>query len=226
MKVLLYSGGVDSVCLAHIWQPDQLLFIDYGGRYTATEMAHLPPGTHVYHHRLGGWERDDGVLPLRNLWLVSLATLLYQEGDLTVALGSMRGDRIHDNQPRFGQQLEHLLDYLWAPQWWTEGRRIRVEQPVSGMSKDEVVKLYLDAGGSEQKLLDTISCYRPVSGQPCGGCEACANRWVALAANGVASEPDMRAYVEANQLPRMSAEAVLAALGRPLPAEPHKLRTA
>ena len=70
-KVQLYSGGLDSVCLAHQWQPDSLLYVDWGGAYCQHERAHLPPGTWVVELPLARWERPDTVLPLRNLFFAA-----------------------------------------------------------------------------------------------------------------------------------------------------------
>lgn len=216
-KVLLYSGGVDSVCLRHLWQPDVLLHVDYGGRYSALERSMLPAGAEVIEHQLGQYERPDAVLPLRNLFLVALATMHYQKGDLLIALGSMAGDRIRDNQAPFASMASEMLTYLWGRQWWHAGRQVAVVQPLHGYGKDEAVREYLAAGGEPAQLQATTSCYTPRNDRPCGECEPCANRWVALAANGISSAPDCRAYVERHELPRMRAEAVLAALGSQLP---------
>ena len=36
-SVLLFSGGMDCLCLNQIYKPDILLHIDYGGRYSKNE---------------------------------------------------------------------------------------------------------------------------------------------------------------------------------------------
>ena len=42
-KVLLYSGGMDSWLISHLWKPDVKLYIDTGSSYAAEERRRLPP---------------------------------------------------------------------------------------------------------------------------------------------------------------------------------------
>jgi len=221
-RVQLYSGGLDSVALRHLWRPDTLLYVDWGGRYCAPERARLPAGTWVVELPLARWEREDTVLPLRNLFFVAVAAESWPGEDLEVALGSVDGDQVLDQAPRFAQLASGLLTYLWGPQKWTAGRTVQVVQPLRPMSKDKMVAAYLRAGGDPGALVASYSCHQAPAEGTCGACVACCSRWVALKVNGIDTEPDCTAYCEAHYLPRalagepgyVPAAAVAAALGR------------
>ena len=80
-KVLLYSGGLDSFCLAQIAKPDVLIYIDLESRYTKAELKHLSvpkdcEDTPLVHETLslGRFEREqDLIIPARNAFMVLLA---------------------------------------------------------------------------------------------------------------------------------------------------------
>lgn len=73
-KVLLYSGGMDSWLIDKIWKPDVKLYIDMKTRYSEEEIKRLPNDVIIEQLDLGKWERTDAIIPLRNLYLVMLAT--------------------------------------------------------------------------------------------------------------------------------------------------------
>ena len=69
--------------------------------------------------------------------------------------------------------------------------------PLSAYSKPQNVRQYLTSGGDPEALLRSFSCYRPADGTPCGECNACIGRYVALKLNGLesgtsyAADPEM-----------------------------------
>ena len=121
-KVLLYSGGMDSWLISHLWKPDVKLYIDTGSSYAAEERRRLPPDITIEHLDLNRFERADKIIPLRNLFFVMLASYY---GD-KICLGATYGDRVLDKSVIFAQKASGLLSYLYQPQHWTEGRRISV----------------------------------------------------------------------------------------------------
>ena len=124
-KVLLYSGGMDSWLISHLWKPDVKLYIDTGSSYAAEERRRLPPDITIEHLDLNRFERADKIIPLRNLFFVMLASYY---GD-KICLGATYGDRVLDKSVIFAQKASGLLSYLYQPQHWTEGRRISVGVP-------------------------------------------------------------------------------------------------
>jgi len=201
-KVLLYSGGLDSLCTRYVWKPDVLLYVDLGSAYSVAEIARLDGDVQVVRLRdVGQWEREDRIIPLRNLFLVAVAA---QYGD-TIALGATAGDRVLDKSYEFARMTTELFTYLWRPQHWTDGKAVQVVLPVKNLTKRALVRAAIDSGVSPLHLeTASFSCYEPQSGAPCGRCKPCWRRWVAFAGNGIWSKPNCRDYVREVVYPALS----------------------
>ena len=72
-KVLLYSGGMDSWLIDKLWKPDIRLYVDMNTRYSKEEMKRLPDDTIIERLDLSKWEREDKIIPLRNMYLIGMA---------------------------------------------------------------------------------------------------------------------------------------------------------
>lgn len=223
-RVLLYSGGMDSVALSLLEPWDMKLYVDMGTRYSNAERAKLPDDVRVVDLPLGAWERPDAIIPLRNLLLVCVAA---QYGDV-VAMAATAGDRVLDKTQEFANHASALLSYLWQPQHWTDGKQVSVVLPTKHLTKRQLVARVAALGAEALvDLANSFSCYDP--GDPrglapeCGACKPCVRKWVAFAAEGhghlvVDAEPAARlqaAAIRAGTWDRGEAEAadVLAALG-------------
>ena len=75
-KVLLYSGGLDSYLISHIWNPDVRLYIDIKGTYNEVEKAHLSSNVIIETLDLSKFEREDKIIPLRNLFFTMIAFVI------------------------------------------------------------------------------------------------------------------------------------------------------
>jgi len=53
------------------------------------------------------------------------------------------------------------------------------------MTKRQIVRWYLDTGGTEQAILKTVSCYSPKDTRYCKMCPSCFRKYIALRANGI-----------------------------------------
>lgn len=202
-RVLLYSGGMDSWIAADMWQPDVLLYAALGHRYQAQELDTIARSnrrvTVEDRLRLGDLERLDGIIPLRNLYLVALAT--HHGPD--VALGALAGEVNPDKGEPFRLQAQQVLTTCYGPSYWSDGDPVRVHYPLACYTKAELVARYLAQGGDGDELVAvTRSCYSGTD-EPCGWCAACVKRHIALAANGLserterppATSPYLRAMV-------------------------------
>lgn len=196
-SVALYSGGVDSYCMAVLTNPDVLLNVNLGGVYGAEETAHIktPPGMEdrlecIDLPEIGSrFEMPDSafILPARN---AILALLGAQYGN-TIMMGSVAaGGRGSDKDEGFEHRMTDLLQYIWQAQvWWNpDGRDTRLTRPVAHLTKRQVVAEAIKTGlvTGEQIRDDTFSCYTPTTnGEPCHQCEPCGRKWAALAANNI-----------------------------------------
>jgi len=166
--------------------------------------SHNPPGVlSIVALDLQRWERPDGIIPLRNLLLVSIAA---QYGS-DIALAATAGDRVLDKTPEFAERAGELLSWLWQPQHWTGGKRVTVRLPVKHLSKAALVRAAVAAGADPARIAgDTFSCYTPTSeGAECGACKPCARKWVALLAADCAPSTDAREYVREHYLSAIEA---------------------
>lgn len=197
-KVLLFSGGSDSVLISHLYQPDLLVYIDMHTRYSAEEIKKIKEGPFGSDPRLriidfpflGKYEREDAIIPLRNLYLPMIICnefTVEEYGDLDICLGATAGDRVLDKSPKFAEDTSALLTYLYTPQHWIpEGRKVRINIDYKKYTKTEMLKLYKDQGGDIEKLFyESFSCYNPVDGHECWQCKPCFRKYIAYALNGM-----------------------------------------
>ena len=181
--VLLYSGGMDSLMIDYLLEPNVLLNISMNSAYDARERESFPDGEYVFLDNvidLGRYERDDAIIPNRNAHLVLLASH-YGE---TIWLGSVSGDRSFDKDELFYSHMETLLNHMWQSQHWTEERIFTISSPFKDITKTRLVQEYLYSGGKSESLFESYSCYEGEE-LHCGHCKACFRKWVALENNGL-----------------------------------------
>jgi 7-cyano-7-deazaguanine synthase len=108
---------------------------------------------------------DSVYLPGRNLTLLACAAALCASRKIhRAAIGSMKGNPFRDAKPSFFKTMEKAaLDSF--------GVRLRVEAPLRGMTKRQVVARWPDARWDL-----TFSCLRPKGFVHCGRCSKCAER--------------------------------------------------
>ena len=167
-SVLLYSGGMDSLMIDFLLEPDVLLNISMNSNYDKRERESFPKGKEIIYLddvlNLGQYERDDAIVPNRNAHLVLLASHYGEH----IMLGSVSGDRSFDKDEKFYFRMEDLLNHMWQEQHWTEERKFKIESPFKDKTKTELVREYVQKGGSIDELLTSYSCYE--------GGENCASR--------------------------------------------------
>lgn len=185
-SILLFSGGLDSVLHAFLLKPNILLHIPHGTRSEAAELKNVLNYKSSHNSeiiidrslRLGELERDDAIIPLRNLYFLTLAS---NYGEV-LYLGGMSGDRSLDKSQEFFQSMEKLLTYLYQEQHWCTSRSFSISAPFKHKTKSELLAEYLEKGGESQAILRSRSCYEEKEVH-CGWCKACFRKWVALSLN-------------------------------------------
>lgn len=183
MKVLLYSGGMDSWLIDKIWKPDVKIYIDIEGSYSKEEIARLPKDVKIVKLPIGIYEQENKFVPLRNLYFLMVASNYGDE----LCLGATAGDwGSKDKTPEFFQKTEEMLNFLLSKQSKvSEGKKIHIETKFIFMHKNEILKEYLDAGGSLKELYsESFSCFTPVNGKPCLMCKPCFRKYVCLSYYG------------------------------------------
>ena len=191
-SVLLFSGGMDSVMFDKLLNPDVLLYIPSGSFYEDIEtekMHELIDFGYIDKNKLvildntldlKQFERDDMIIPNRNAYLVLLASHYGEK----IYLGSVYGDRSYDKDKTFYTLMENLLNHIWQEQHWTEERQFTVESPYKDVTKTELIKLFMSAGGDVNVIMDSYSCYAGEK-QACGICKPCFRKAVSLVNNNI-----------------------------------------
>lgn len=199
-SVLLFSGGMDSLIMNHLLKPDILLIIPHNNLYEKQEMncinklinkGYIDKREIIFDKslQLGQFERDDAIIPNRNLYFITLATH-YGE---TIYLGSVYGDRSLDKSIPFFKKCEDMFNFLFQNQHWCDKRKFKIGAPFKHLTKTQLVKKYLKRGGNPQQLLESYSCYDGEK-KPCGWCKPCFRKWVSLKNNNI----DTKEYFKNN----------------------------
>ena len=201
LAVMLASGGLDS-CVATAWAAQRyrlaMLHANYGQRTEVKErecferqVAHFRPeaslavdlphlaqigGSSLTDRRMDIPEDDtpgeipSTYVPFRNATLLAVAVAWAEVlGAARVVIGAVEPDApgYPDCRPPFFEAANRLIELGTRPE-----THIRVETPVIGLSKAEVVQMGTDL---EAPLGLTWSCYRQED-TPCGACASCLRR--------------------------------------------------
>ena len=149
------------------------------------ELTRLDPDVTIINMKdLGQFERveTDFILPLRNLYLIALATNFGEH----IILGANATDATLDKTEEFAEKLEDLLNYMYLPQKWTAGKEIKVDVSYRNYTKSQLLKMYLDNGGSVEEVYNhTFSCYTPNNKKECHNCRPCFLKLMAFVDNDI-----------------------------------------
>jgi len=211
-KILLYSGGLDSWLIARIWKPDVKIYIDINGSYSEQEKERLPDDVIIEHLDLSKWERDDKIIPMRNLYFL-MVSANYATGDpkekYEICLGATGGDRVLDKSPEFANKVTDLFNYLYQPQWWTNGKTFRINLDFKDFTKFELLEQYLNMDGSlNEAWSGSFSCYHPTEdGKECWSCKPCFRKFVTFYMMGKTFSEDVEIpiykYMSNNVIPKI-----------------------
>lgn len=193
--VVLYSGGLDSTILldmvrrtlARFGDDVVPIYFDLHQPYSEAEKRRLDSSVRV-DNRLSwlGTADESSPIPivsLRNIFMVLLAATMGSK----VYFGQLH---TMNESTSDGDQLFVSLTSLLLQKIASDPRQglvyPEVFTPLSGYSKTQSVRRYLASGGNPEALLRSFSCFRPADDTPCGECNACVNRYVALKLNKLA----------------------------------------
>jgi len=187
-KVLLYSGGVDSWLISKIANPDIKLFFDLDTLSSRAEITRLSKDVIIDKSLIGlGKIEKDGnfIVPLRNMFLIARAA----EYGEHIILGTNKTDAHNDKTLEFAEKMEDLLNYYYGPSLdgLCEIKNIKVDFSYKQFSKADLVKIYLENGGTvEEYINESFSCYTPKGSEhllECHNCKPCFNKMMALFIN-------------------------------------------
>ena len=205
MKILLYSGGMDSWLIDKLWKPDIKLYIDIEGDYNQKEIKRLPKSVKIIKFSLLGKFEDKKTkyIPMRNLFFLMIASLYGNE----ICFGATAGDYgSKDKRLKFINKAENIINYCIGNQSNTKGRKIVLERRFVKMSKYDLAEEYLRKGGSIEKLgNESYSCFNNSNGH-CYNCKPCFRRFIVLYEYGYKFSKEkvkkMIEYMKMNVIPK------------------------
>lgn len=179
MKVLLFSGGIESTCLAWQERPDRLLFVDYGqvsapGEERASkaiaaelqlpldivrsDLRAIGAGALAGKSAVGGGPVE--FWPLRNQLLITIAVMTYFAGVREIIIGTVRSDAHHaDGRAPFRRAMQRLLQTQLD---------CKLVAPAAKISS----RTLIDRSQVPHELLGwSFSCY--LGEWACGACSGC-----------------------------------------------------
>ena len=183
-EVVLFSGGVNSICLAAKYPDAALLYVDTGNlespveKLAAYDIARMLGRSASFYVEMapyiGKWRKQNGYTPNKNFFLVGIGSFYATIVLLGVGLENEKG-----NRPSIGfcESVGSAISFDSSNVF------VSAKAPFIEQSKVNIVKDYIDNGGSEEILKASISCYNR-NGR-CGDCNPCFNRYVALKNNGI-----------------------------------------
>ena len=210
-KVLLYSGGMDSWLIDKIWKPDIKLYVNMHTRYSENELNKLSDeSVMVVDFPLGMWERDDAIIPLRNLYLIMVACNVTYDEDVSICLGATNGDRVLDKSYDFVNKANDILNYLYQPQHWIpNGKKVNVCIDFKNKTKTDLIRMFVEQGGDiKEAFTRSFSCYNPINGCECWSCKPCFRKFVSFSVNGYKFSQDIIdkcvPYIEKEIVPQIN----------------------
>jgi len=176
----LTSGGLDSLCMlhwlktgSHAWSPDEVKAVHWSYGQGAFREALLAPRTiadwtnpSIDCLKLHGNSRfKKGLIPFRNLFLVSATGMAEQNEDIIISIGIHSGTGYYDCSPAFVDECDRILENH------TRGRA-RLIAPFLHWTKADIFSYVYS-----QKLPADLTYSCETGGiPPCGSCSSCKDR--------------------------------------------------
>ena len=190
-KVLLFSGGFDSMLQEYLIKPDVLLYVDMHTSYAEKEIEFLKTLPEHYQKRLiiksiplGEYEKESKYLPYRNLLLGTIAMQYGQH----VYFGFNASDDAPDKDSTFLRRTTSLFRHLnknaVGDMGWGN-KKFSFNAPFFSATKTVMVKMCIGEGMPSSDIQRIRTCYDSESTIGCGVCRPCINKAIALLNNGI-----------------------------------------
>lgn len=171
-RIMLYSGGADSMALWYMMGKPDGVYVCIGAPYEDAELAAIAqqrdsmPGLHVTiveGPRIGSLEKVGGRIPLRNALLIATAYAYTEANEIIV--GFLKGEVSSDKSQDFVTAMSKLVSV-------SERVPFRVYAPALDMTKTDLLA-WLRRTHADAPLHLAVSCYAGDGKGACGACQAC-----------------------------------------------------
>lgn len=179
-KVLLFSWGIDSY-IAYKWYEREWeevipLYIDLWSKYAKKEREYIQkllPQTKKVECIIPQKEDINAFIPARNLLLATIALQYWDE----IIMWWLKDDNCEDKNELIFNEFSNILTKI-------SRKQVKVISPFWNMTKNDIVKWYINQWFSKWELRKTISCYNWK--HYCWKCPSCFRKWVVFNNNGIA----------------------------------------
>jgi 7-cyano-7-deazaguanine synthase in queuosine biosynthesis len=179
--IVLASGGLDSTIAGLQYPTAQPVYIDLGQAYAHHEIkAARTIFPHLWVIRYDTMYRAyQHIIPMRNAIVLRLAGELVTQYAWAAKprIGTITFSCVEGETPTSGG--DKSMDFMDEIGSWRWGPVFKLRTPLVKLSKGAAIRMYLDGGGDEALLHQTVSCFTPHEGDHCGECRACFRRWIA-----------------------------------------------
>lgn len=191
-EILLFSGGTDSLIAWEYLNHPPVLYVNLNTKYSDTEALKVRQLSKEFDM---DWQTDtrlslmdqeaqdgSGFVPHRNTFLVLIASF-YANRIWLAGLGS---DVVVDKNPDYAMKMSKFL----TEQLGHRAKSVVVDSPFWNYTKEDTVRWLIQKKGfpaAEDMILKSFSCYSDTK-KPCGVCQACFRRYVALKLHGIEEE--------------------------------------
>lgn len=191
-EILLFSGGLDSFIAWYYLNKPECLYINAKHRYAEKELKAVTKLSEVTGMKLyidnsldlSKWEKPDAEIPLRNLLFAEIASLYGADKIWLITQKGETENPSNDRSPEFCKRASNILSVQ-------HGKEITVDSPFWHLTKQQMVKWYLEQNVPISFLYETVSCFSDLTQElntHCGECSSCFRKWIALAYNNLWNE--------------------------------------
>jgi len=189
MKVLMTKGDMISKIVADIEKPEKIVYFKCGSGRESKQLEHIDPIRMTIDESLPNL--NDKVLTNAHLILA-----MTEYGDHIIYPETM--DDLHaDESQSFGMQMQQVINAIIG-----NNKNVNIDMRYKRFTKRQLVKQYATRGHDLQKLADeTYDC--ETGNDPCGICNGCIDKWIAIKLNGVNTSDGTRDYLVNEVVPRI-----------------------
>ena len=198
-RIMLFSGGLDSFIIWRLLDCPPAIYFKIGHRAEKEELKRIEMiqkdfgGKFILEDRLRltDIEKENGYIPLRNLFFILLAS--YYADEIIIA---QIAEWAPDKNKKFYRKVEELVNGLYGWRFQDlERRKIRILVPFRRWTKTKLVKYYCKRFLKDDLIKYTYSCYLGEE-KHCGKCNGCITRYLAFRNCGIREDyqvtPDVK----------------------------------
>ena len=131
-KILLLSGGADSMLLYQRYKYDKILFINYGQEHKNEEFINCKNFIDDT-IELPNFAKKNKEINCRNFTFISLVSSIYGDKNIEIHIGTNKEDIYKDNSRQFYNTLEKFINKISL-------NKVLIKTPLVNMTKKEILK--------------------------------------------------------------------------------------